>query len=103
MINIHYPPNIQKPYTPPLRNIEIVFSRLLPVVWEHWYLWGTLRKLGNGQVLTRIVCEAGPSQPAALKLFWISQENLKEDLLERNFNHGKDAKRAKKTRGKSGK
>lgn len=34
LTNIHNPTNDQKPLTQPLENVDIVFSRLLPVVWR---------------------------------------------------------------------
>lgn len=32
--NIHNPTKDQKPLTQPLENVDIMFSRLLPVVWR---------------------------------------------------------------------
>ena len=108
MADIHNPSKDWKPPTLPLGNVGVVFSWLLPIFfsggdgisrrpWENWGNGQVLRKLavkfivqclcngtvqGLSEALARIVCEAGPSQVAALKLFWMqnSEETTTEAL-----------------------
>ena len=68
--NVHHPLNNQIPITPTLGNEGVVFLKLLPAVWERWYLSGALRQWREWSRPKKASCNTGCPH----SVWWLNTE-----------------------------